>query len=102
MSAKKKSFIDDNPALQFISKETIDAVDGIEETPAATDQEAATAPASSRRHRKRERPEARNRRVQVLMKPSHHEALKAIADREGISVNEAINEAIEDYLANEG
>lgn len=101
MSAKKKGFIDDNPALQFISKETIDAVDGIEETPAETDQEAATAPASSRR-RKRERPEARNRRVQVLMKPSHHDALKAIADREGISVNEAINEAIEDYLANEG
>lgn len=101
MSARKKSFIDENnPALSFISKESIEAVDSADHAESTPAEEDASSPAPVTR-RKRKRPEAKSRRVQVLMKPSRHEALKAIAAREGISVNEAINEAIEDYLANE-
>lgn len=95
MSAKRGTFLnEDNPALQFISQSSIEAVEGHE-------QEEAPAPVDQAPHRKRTRPEAKSRRVQVLMKPSQHDALKALATREGISVNEAINEAIEDYLARE-
>lgn len=49
-----------------------------------------------RKHRQKE--ETKNRRMQALVKPSLYNALKAIAERDGISVNEALNEAIEDYI----
>lgn len=104
MSAqKKKSFVDENnPALAFITAtptepETLNEPDKTEIEQAPEEQEPARQP-----RRNRQRPETKSRRLQLLIKPSMHDALKDIAEREGISVNEAVNEAIEDYIKSYG
>lgn len=43
-------------------------------------------------------PETRSRRVQVLMTPSLHDAVKALADVTKVSVNEIINLALSEFL----
>lgn len=94
--AKTKSFKSDtNPAMSFISQESIDKVDG--------KQGGATTPTGG----KREAPEGykpnpeyietKSKRVQLLVQPSVHEAVKAKAKANGISTNEAINEALRKY-----
>lgn len=94
--AKSKSFKSDtNPAMSFISQESIDKVDG--------KQEGATTPTGG----KREAPEGykpnpeyietKSKRVQLLVQPSVYEAVKAKAKANGISTNEAINEALRKY-----
>lgn len=100
MSAqKKKSFVDEsNPALAFITAtptepETLSEPDKTEIEQAPEEQKPARHP-----RRNRQRPETKSRRIQVLIKPSMHDALKDIAEHEGISVNEAINEAVLDYI----
>jgi|BioPla2DNA2_1021312.scaffolds.fasta_scaffold10504_4 hypothetical protein len=96
--AKTKSFKSDtNPAMSFISQESIDKVDG--------KQEGATTPTGG----KREAPEGykpnpeyietKSRRVQLLVQPSVYEAVKAKAKANGTSTNEAINEALREYTA---
>ena len=91
--AKKKDFTA-NPAMSFISQESIDKVDG--------------KPALKPRGKKTKAPEGykpnpeyietKSKRVQILIQPSVHEAVKAKAKAEGISTNEAINEAIRKYV----
>ena len=91
--AKKKDFTA-NPAMSFISQESIDKVDG--------------KPAPKPRGKKKEAPagykpnpeyiETKSKRVQILIQPSVHEAVKAKAKAEGISTNEAINEALREYV----
>ncbi|NCU43801.1 CopG family transcriptional regulator [Candidatus Saccharibacteria bacterium] len=46
--------------------------------------------------------EAKSKRVQLLLQPSTVDAIKALAKKKGLSMNEAINEAIQAYLQNEG
>lgn len=41
--------------------------------------------------------ETKSKRVQLLIQPSIHEAVKAKAKAKGISTNEAINEALREY-----
>ena len=41
-----------------------------------------------------------DRRVQILTKPSTHEALKAHAKQKGTSVNKLINNVLEGFLEN--
>ena len=41
--------------------------------------------------------ELKSKRVQILIQPSVHEAVKAKAKAEGISTNEAINIALREY-----
>lgn len=43
-------------------------------------------------------PETRSRRVQVLVTPTMHEALKELSASTGVSVNEIINVALSNYL----
>lgn len=92
--AKKKDFTA-NPAMSFISPESIEAVDG--------------KPATNPRGKKRKKApegykpnpeyiETKSKRVQILIQPSVHEAVKAKAKAEGISTNEAINEALRKYV----
>lgn len=78
-----KSFID-NPALQFITKKTEqpkEAPDGYKLNP--------------------ELVEKKSKRVQLVLKPSLYEKLKAAADKAGISVNEYAHKAFEAILDNE-
>lgn len=77
----RKPIIDrDNPALNFISN----PVQG----PREADRTAAppATPAT----------EAKTRRLQLLLRPSLYDRVKARAERDGTSVNEYINSVLED------
>lgn len=94
--AKSKSFKSDtNPAMSFISQESIDKVDG--------KQEGATTPTGGKKMAPEgykpnpEYIETKSKRVQLLVQPSVYEAVKAKAKANGISTNEAINEALREY-----
>lgn len=45
--------------------------------------------------------EVKSKRVQLLLQPSTVTALKALAKRKGVSMNEAANEAIKQFLERE-
>ena len=88
----KKNFNLENPAMQFIS------------TPAETvkKEEAETiAPAPEGFKINPLYLEKKSRRLQLLMKPSIYEKLKARADGEGNSVNDVVNNLIEEALKGE-
>lgn len=103
-----------NPAMNFISPESIEAVDGKTEkatTPKGNKPDVAKAgkPAERKRSKKTasapagykpnpEYIETKSKRVQLLVQPSIYEAVKAKAKAEGISANEAINEALREYV----
>lgn len=89
----KKDF-KSNPAMSFISQESIEKVDG---KPAGN-----IAPTGARKAPEGykinpEFIETKSKRVQLLVQPSVYEAVKAKAKAEGISTNEAINEALRKY-----
>lgn len=77
MADRKKSFVQDNPALQFISSADPDP--------------AAPAPRANR-------PETRSRRLQVVLPPSLYERVRGRAERDGLSVNEFVNRALDGAL----
>lgn len=84
----KKDF-KSNPAMNFISQSSIEAVDGKPERPAPA---AAKAPEGYRLN-----PlyiEKKSKRVQLLIQPSLYSAAKEIADELGISLNDFIHRAI--------
>lgn len=88
----KKNFNLENPAMQFIST-------GAE---AVKKEEAETiAPAPEGFKINPLYLEKKSRRLQLLMKPSIYEKLKARADREGNSVNDVVNNLIEEALKGE-
>lgn len=86
-----------NPAMSFISQESIDKVEGKpESTPSATG--TAKAPEGYRIN-----PlyiETKSKRVQVLIQPSLHKEAKAISEELGISLNEFINRAVHEATYN--
>lgn len=87
----KKSFNLDNPALQFIS------------TPEEKKKEEAEviAPAPEGYKINPLYLEKKSRRLQLLLKPSVFDKLKARADQEGNSVNELIHIILEEALREE-
>lgn len=94
----KKDFTNtSNPAMSFISQETIDKVDGKKKgaTQKKTATRSKTAPEGYKANP--EYIETKSRRVQLLVQPSIYEAVKAKASKLGISTNEAINEALREY-----
>jgi len=96
MANNKKSFKDSiNPTMSFISADTVKAVDGEQDTPVKS-----TAPLKAPAGYKLNPAfiEIKSRRVQALVQPSVYEAVKARAQAEGISVNEAINNALRAYI----
>lgn len=97
----KKSFKAENPTLQFISTEAIEAVEHETDTKANV-QESIKASTSGNSTELPTgyvlKPESKSRRVQTLIQPSVYEKLKTIADNKGISTNEAINNAIREYV----
>lgn len=88
----KKDFKGTNPALAFMSVDT---------------QEVKQMPAAKKEVPEGYKPnpeyiEVKSKRVQLLLQPSTVDAIKALAKKKGLSMNEAINEAIQAYLQNEG
>ena len=84
-----------NPVMNFISPESIEKVDG---KPAGSEPAPAGKKAPEGYKLNPEFIELKSRRVQILIQPSVHEAIKAKAKAEGISTNEAINEALRLYV----
>lgn len=87
-----------NPAMSFISQETIDKVDGSEGK--------APAPTGSKKIPEGykinpEFIETKSKRVQLLMQPSLHKDAKAISDQLGISLNDFIHRAIQEATYNQ-
>lgn len=87
----KKSFINtDNPAMNFISKTSIEAVDG---KPAGSPA-GRKAPAGYKPNP--EFIETKSKRVQILVQPSLHRDAKAVSEELGISLNDFIHRAIQE------
>ena len=91
----KKTFIRDNPAMNFISKESIEAVDG--------KPEAVTAPKGPQKAPAGFKPnpeyiETKSKWVQILLQPSLHREAKAISDELGISLNDFIHRALQEAV----
>lgn len=96
MAAKKTFKNAENPALQFISAPDVET----EEREITADESGA---ALSLRGftPKLDKPETKSRRLQLLIKPSVYSAVKQIADASGLSVNEIINQILEDATRGE-
>lgn len=88
----KKNFNLENPAMQFISTPAEAVVKEEAETIAPAPEGFKINPLYL---------EKKSRRLQLLMKPSIYEKLKARADREGNSVNDVVNNLIEEALKGE-
>ena len=43
-------------------------------------------------------PEPKSKRLQILIRPSLYDALKALSDKTGVSVNQIVNEALYEKL----
>ncbi len=92
----KKNFKGTNPALEFISTDA-------QEEPQETKQTPATKKEAPEGYKiNPEYIEVKSKRVQLLLQPSTVDAIKALAKKKGLSMNEAINEAIQAYLQKEG
>lgn len=98
--AKKKSFIGDNPALQFISTAE----------PEETQQEERKTPPAQ--PRPAEKPpegyklnplyvETKSRRLQLVLQPSLYERVKAGAAAAGLSVNEYVHQILDNATREE-
>lgn len=91
--AKRKSFIDiktttetENPALAFISEESVEAVDGKEEAPTPKANTGEKPPKGYKLN-----PlyvETKSKRVQLVLQPSLYDSLKAASLEAGLSFNE--------------
>ena len=96
MAAKKTFKNAENPALQFISTPDVEA-----EKREITTDESGAAPSLRGFTPKLDKPETKSRRLQLLIKPSVYSAVKQIADASGLSVNEIINQILEDATRGE-
>lgn len=96
MAAKKTFKNAENPALQFISTPDVET-----EEREITADESGAAPSLRGFTPKLDKPETKSRRLQLLIKPSVYSAVKQIADASGLSVNEIINQILEDATRGE-
>ena len=97
MGKTNKSFKSDtNPAMSFISQESIEAVDG---KPAgkATNPKGKKKTAPEGYKPNPEYIETKSKRVQLLVQPSVYKAVQDKAKKLGVSTNEAINIALREY-----
>lgn len=100
--AKKKSFVEsahmqDDPALSFISKESVAMVEETEGDEITV--EIGPLPGEARA---RGRTEAKTRRVQLVMQPSLYRRVREASCAEGLSVNEYCHRVLEDAVAKSG
>lgn len=95
--ATKKSFIKANPALSFISQESIDKVEQPETQPATT---ATKKPPEGYKYNP-EFIEKKSRRVQSLIQPSLYNDAKAVSSELGLSFNDFLNKALHEATYND-
>lgn len=107
MAAKRKSFINPpegrNPALSYISDESIAAVEGQQHQP---EEPQATAP--DRETLEANKPEGyklnpyyvevKSKRVQIVLRPSVYEGIKAASKADGTSFNDYVHRLLEEDL----
>ena len=95
----KKTFKDSiNPAMGFISQESIDQ-EAVLRNNVEVSQKCRKAPDGYKPNSLYV--ETRSRRLQLLVQPSLHEKLKRRAQSEGTSVNEVVNSILQDALVEE-
>ena len=94
--AKKKSFLEgmDSPALDFISKESVEAVEG-------KDPQEDIGPAPEGYRINPAYIEAKTLRKQIILQPSLYKKAKEAAAIEKISFNELVHKALRAYLKTE-
>lgn len=99
--AGKKTFITDaqlqeNPALSFISQESVDAVEK-EQNPAGQAPAPITAPVKPPQGYKRnpEFIEVKSKRVQLVMQPSLYQRVKEASAAVGVSFNEYCHQVLD-------
>lgn len=102
----KKSFSHANPAMSFISSATVEKEQS-EEQDANTEiisQDSLSLRTQQKNEfdvpmkRNPEFIEVKSKRMQLLMQPSLHAAIKKLADSEDISVNEKIHSILKGYI----
>lgn len=98
MATKKNTFKKDNPALSFMTPVEEETTVDVEET-VVKPVKKNKAPEGYKLNP--EYIETKSKRVQLLLQPSVVDAIKAYAKREGLSMNEAISQAIQEYLHKE-
>ena len=99
--AKKDFKAGSNPAMQFISKESIEKkAQDAGQLPADPIGKAIAGSELPEGYKIVE--ESKTRRLQALITPTTHRKLKRIADRREISVNEALNIALKEFIEREG
>lgn len=82
-----KNFKQNNPALSFMDAPEVET---------RTETKGKQAPEGYKLNP--EFIETKTKRVQLLLQPSVVDAIKALAKRQGLSMNEAISQAIQDYV----
>jgi predicted HicB family RNase H-like nuclease len=96
----KKTFKENiNPAINFISQESINRAEEETTSEKETTQKPVKAPEGYKLN-----PlyiETKSKRLQLLIQPSLHEKLKARATADGTSVNDIVNTILQDALAEE-
>lgn len=103
MSAKK-SFSHANPAMSFITSPIVDSEREVETQNSSTSNEKSAVILQEKTtfdvpmKRNPEFIEVKSKRMQLLMQPSLHTAIKNLADSEGVSVNEKIHSILKDYV----
>lgn len=84
----KKTFLDNNPALDFISKESIEAVEGKEADPEEKTPDGYKVNPMYI--------EKKSKRIQLIMQPSLYERIKEASSAEGVSFNEFCHRALKE------
>lgn len=95
-----KKFTKENPALGFISKETIEDTEKREAQATATeeDYQKRIEELEALVERMNEKKEPKTKNVTILMRPKEHKRLKASAKKHNVSMNVFIETAIERYI----
>lgn len=102
--AKKKSFIEsaqlqNDPALSFISHESLARIEGTDDSVITVEIDPAPEPEGRFRQG---RSEVKSRRVQLVMQPSLYSRVRDASIRAGLSLNEYCHRALEDAVKNNG
>lgn len=100
--AAKKSFKNENPAMQFIGQGVVEPI------PTATEKPGRSIPPMRQQDPSppmKPNPlyiETKSRRLNLLIQPSLHDRIKDIAKGRGASVNDTIHQILQDYVDGQG
>lgn len=100
MASKKKSFLEtENPAMAFLSEETIEAVDGKEQDATIKAPTGEKPPKGYKLN-----PlyvETKSKRVQLVLQPSLYDRIRAASNAAGLSMNEFCHRILDEATREE-